>query len=87
MYQPLMQSCRRETLAWTFERADGGRSFGFTGGHWYGNWLDLAETPFADEQRRLVTNAILWIAHHDVPVDGAPVVVDENDAGQYITPR
>src|SRR5262249_11359196 len=25
---------RSEILAWAFERDDGGRSFGFTGGHW-----------------------------------------------------
>lgn len=60
---------RAETLAWSFERADGGRSFGFTGGHTHKNWGDA-------NFRRLVTNAILWSAKIDVPKDGAKVELD-----------
>src|SRR5438128_4056153 len=29
---------REEVVAWAFERGDGGRSFGFTGGHTHRNW-------------------------------------------------
>src|SRR6056297_677732 len=43
----------RQTVAWTFERPDGGRSFGFTGGHFHWNWAH-------ESYRRLVSNAILW---------------------------
>lgn len=50
-------------VAWARERDDGGRGFGFTGGHWHWNWED-------NNFRRLVLNAILWTAHVQVPSDG-----------------
>lgn len=53
-------------VAWAFERPDGGRGFGFTGGHYHWNWG-------VDNVRRLVANAILWSAEADVPVDGVSV--------------
>jgi len=60
---------RSEIVAWALERDKGGRSFGFTGGHTHKNW---GEENF----RRLVTNAILWSAHLEVPSTGAPVELD-----------
>ncbi|HZT81011.1 MAG TPA: ThuA domain-containing protein [Gemmataceae bacterium] len=60
---------RSEVVAWAFERPGGGRSFGFTGGHFHKNWGD-------ENFRRLVTNAILWAAHVDVPREGAKVELD-----------
>lgn len=60
---------RPEVMAWAFDRADGGRSFGFTGGHFHKNWGD-------ENFRRLVVNAILWSAKLDVPADGARVELD-----------
>jgi type 1 glutamine amidotransferase len=56
-----------ETMMWAYERADGGRSFGFTGGHTHTNWGD-------PNQRRIVLNALLWIAKVNVPEGG---VVDQ----------
>lgn len=56
---------RAETIAWAYERANGGRSFGFTGADLHKNWI-------AESQRRLVTNGILWCAKIDVPEQGAP---------------
>jgi hypothetical protein len=50
-------------VAWVSERADGGRGFGFTGGHSHWNWGQ-------DDFRRLVLNAALWIAHAEVPEQG-----------------
>jgi hypothetical protein len=50
-------------VAWAVERADGGRGFGFTGGHWHWNWGH----PM---QRRLVLNAIAWAAKAEVPANG-----------------
>ena len=61
-----------ETMAWAFERKDGGRSFGFTGGHFHRNWAD-------EDFRRLVVNAILWAAKVDVPDSGAKVEFDPAD--------
>jgi type 1 glutamine amidotransferase len=60
---------RLETVAWSYERPDGGRSFGFTGGHTHKNWGD-------ENFRRLVTNAILWSAKLAVPPEGAKVDFD-----------
>lgn len=50
-------------LAWAAERANGGRGFGFTGSHYHQNWGN-------DEFRKLVLNAILWVAKVEVPQDG-----------------
>ncbi len=47
-------------MAWTFERSNGGRSFGFTGGHYHWNWGRI-------EIITLVTNAICWTAKIDIP--------------------
>jgi len=57
---------RPEVTAWAYDRPNGGRGFGFTGGHYHKNWAN-------DDFRRLVVNAILWSAKVDVPKDGAPV--------------
>jgi type 1 glutamine amidotransferase len=54
---------RADTVGWAVERADGGRGFGFTGGHFYANW-------WIPEFRKLVLNAIAWTAKLDVPADG-----------------
>lgn len=50
-------------VGWAVERADGGRGFGFTGGHFYRNWW---EPNF----RRLMLNAIVWTARREVPAMG-----------------
>jgi type 1 glutamine amidotransferase len=50
---------RAETVAWTWERPDGGRSFGFTGLHFHENW----NLP---QYRKLVAGAVLWTL--DLPV-------------------
>jgi type 1 glutamine amidotransferase len=52
-------------MAWARERPDGGRGFGFTGGHVHYNWGD-------DNFRKLVLNAIVWTAGIEVPSDGVP---------------
>lgn len=55
----------KETLAWAVERPDGGRGFGFTGGH--DLWL-LAH----DDYRRFLLNALVWLAGAPVPEGGVP---------------
>ena len=52
-------------VAWAVERPDGGRGFGFTGGHHHINWGH-------DDFRRTVLNAIVWAAHGEVPAGGVP---------------
>jgi type 1 glutamine amidotransferase len=59
---------RSEVTAWAYERANGGRAFGFTGGHTHRNWAN-------DDFRRLVVNAILWTAKVEVPAEGAKCVL------------
>jgi type 1 glutamine amidotransferase len=50
-------------VGWAVERADGGRGFGFTGGHFYANWWNA-------DFRKLILNAIVWTARLDVPPAG-----------------
>lgn len=52
-----------QTVAWAIERQDGGRGFGFTGGHFYDNWK---VTNF----RKLLLNAMVWVAKAQVPKEG-----------------
>lgn len=52
-----------QTVAWAVERQDGGRGFGFTGGHFFDNWRN-------DNYRKLALNAILWTAQVPVPEEG-----------------
>jgi hypothetical protein len=54
---------RAETVAWSYERPNGGRSFGFTGCDLHANWADA-------NQRLLVLNGTLWAAKLDVPANG-----------------
>jgi type 1 glutamine amidotransferase len=63
---------RSEIVAWAFERDNGGRSFGFTGGHFHNNWGN-------EDFRKIVLNAILWSAKVDVPRNGVECGVTDND--------
>ncbi|MEM9588018.1 MAG: PVC-type heme-binding CxxCH protein [Planctomycetota bacterium] len=53
-----------QTVAWAYDRPDGGRSFGFTGGHHHWNWGN-------EDFRRLVTNAIRWSAGESIEPTGS----------------
>ena len=59
-------------MAWAFDRPNGGRSFGFTGGHFHRNWQN-------DHFRTLVLNAIVWTAKLDVPQGGVPSKTPTDD--------
>ncbi|GEP44621.1 ThuA domain-containing protein [Brevifollis gellanilyticus] len=63
---------REETVAWAFERAGGGRSFGFTGCDLHANWADA-------NQRLLVLNGLLWTAKMEVPEGGFASSVTEEE--------
>lgn len=78
---------RSEVTAWAFNRPDGGRSVGFTGGHWYGNWLDSPDTPNAHAQRRVVVQSILWAAGVDIPMSGVDVSYAPTDNERYLDRR
>jgi type 1 glutamine amidotransferase len=61
-----------QIVAWACERPDGGRGFGFTGGHFHRNWGN-------EDLRKLVLNAILWTAKAEVPAAGVECKVTEED--------
>ncbi len=71
---------RAEIVAWAVERPDGGRGFGFTGGHNHVNWGN-------DDFRKLVLNALLWTAKAEVPTDGAPSHVTDEELKQNLDPK
>jgi type 1 glutamine amidotransferase len=52
-----------EHIGWCYERPDGARGFGFTGGHEHWNYAN-------DNFRKVLLNAICWIAKTDIPADG-----------------
>jgi type 1 glutamine amidotransferase len=63
---------QEEIMLWALERRGGGRAFGFTGGHFHVNWGD-------ENFRRVVLNAILWVARVEVPLEGTQSVVTDAD--------
>jgi rhodanese-related sulfurtransferase len=63
--QAVLEDKQPQHMAWARERPDGGRGFGFTGGHVHWNWGN-------NQFRKLVLNAIVWTAGLDVPQDGVP---------------
>ncbi len=69
-----------QTVAWAFNRPDGGRGFGFTGAHFHDNWAN-------DDFRKLVLNAILWIAKVDVPPRGVESVVTREMLDRNLDPK
>lgn len=54
---------KEQTLMWGYERPNGGRGVGFTGGHYHHGWA-------LDGYRTVVLNAIAWTAGIEVPKDG-----------------
>jgi type 1 glutamine amidotransferase len=69
-------------VMWVFNRPGGGRGFGFTGGHFHREWGN-------DNFRRVVLNALLWIAKAEVPSGGvqSTVTADELKANLDVKGR
>lgn len=61
-----------QTVMWVAENANGSRGFGFTGGHFHANWKN-------DDQRKVVLNAIVWLAKAEVPAGGVVSTVTDAD--------
>ncbi|MCC5908338.1 MAG: ThuA domain-containing protein [Balneolaceae bacterium] len=61
--EAVLENQEDQHVAWAFERPNGGRSFGFTGGHYHWNWGH-------NQFRRVVANAIVWTAGLEVPENG-----------------
>lgn len=71
---------RAEAMMWVVERPDGGRGFGFTGGHFHDNWGN-------DDYRKVVLNTLLWTAKVEVPEGGVKSTVTEDDLNQNLDPK
>ena len=69
-----------QTMMWISERPEGGRGFGFTGGHFHLGWKN-------NDQRKVVLNAILWLAHVEVPADGVNSSVTDDDMNANLDPK
>ncbi len=69
-----------EATMWSVERADGGRGFGFTGGHFHRNWGN-------DDFRKTVLNALVWVTGAEVPADGVASSVSADELGRNLDPK
>ena len=67
-------------VMWVTENANGSRGFGFTGGHHHASWQK-------EDQRKLVLNAILWLAKVEVPKDGVTSTVTAADMAANLDPK
>lgn len=71
---------RSEAMMWAVERADGGRGWGFTGGHFHDNWSNASF-------RKVVLNSLVWLAGVDVPASGVESEVTDNDLNANLDPK
>jgi hypothetical protein len=69
-----------ETVMWAYERPNGARGFGFTGAHDHKNWGN-------ESFRKVVANAILWIAKVPVPANGVECTVTPQDLEENLDPK
>jgi type 1 glutamine amidotransferase len=66
-----------ECTLWCVERKDGGRGFGFTGGHFHRNWGN-------DSFRKIILNAITWLCKLEVPENGIQSTVTPEELTQNL---
>lgn len=71
---------RAEAMMWAVERNDGGRGFGFTGGHFHDNWGNA-------DFRKTVLNALAWVAKVEVPKAGIDSEVSPADLDANLDPK
>ena len=76
----VLEQKKPQHVAWAVDREDGGRGFGFTGGHFHKGWGN-------DGQRKLVLNAILWTAKAEVPPQGLESKITEADLVANLDPK
>ncbi len=69
-----------QTVAWAWQRGDGGRSFGYSGGHFHENWSRT-------EYRRLMTQAVLWSLKLSIPEEGVDVAIADGVLSLPPTPE
>lgn len=71
---------RAEAMMWAVERANRGRGFGFTGGHFHDNWAN-------DNFRKTILNAFLWLSRVKVPRTGVASKVSSADLERHLDPK
>lgn len=76
----VLEEKKPQHVAWAVDREDGGRGFGFTGGHFHKGWGN-------EDQRKLVLNAILWTAKVKVPAEGVESRVTAEDLEANLDPK
>ena len=69
-----------QTMSWAVERPNGGRSVGYTGGHYHANLGD-------ENIRTLLLNSILWVAKAPVPKQGVRVQVTPEELAANLDPK
>lgn len=67
-------------VAWAYQRPDGGRSVGFTGGHYHKNLADA-------NYRKFVLNALVWTAKAKVPRNGVESSVTDAELAENLDPK
>ena len=80
VYQDAIVKRNPQHVMWVTTRPDGGRGLGFTGGHNHLNWGN-------ENQRKLVGNAILWIAKAAIPAGGVVSQVTQEDLMANLDPK
>lgn len=78
--EAVLTNAEPQHVMWVAERAGGGRGFGFTGGHFHKNWGN-------DDFRKVVLNAILWIAKAEVPENGVPSTITAEFLAENLDPK
>lgn len=71
---------RTETMMWAVKRPDGGRGFGFTGGHFHDNWGN-------NDFRKVVLNALSWVSKGEVPPGGIESSISQKDLDANLDPK
>jgi hypothetical protein len=69
-----------QILMWATERQGGGRSVGYTGQHYHQN---LGE----ESVRKLLLNALLWVAKVEVSKDGVSVSLTRDELRENLDPK
>lgn len=78
--QAVLENKEPQHVMWVYDRPDGGRGFGFTGGHSHAFWGN-------EGFRKVVLNAILWIAKEEVPANGVASEVTSEDLKTNLDPK
>jgi hypothetical protein len=76
----VLENKEPQHLMWVTERPDGGRGFGFTGGHFHKEWGH-------EDFRRVVLNALLWTAKAEVPPGGVASSLLPDDLTKNLDPK